>query len=361
MNPTSPCLLRGVNLGNWLLLEKWMSPRVFEGVSAVDEFTLCAALGSGAERHILRHRDKFITEADFRWLARHGINAVRIPFGYWLLAPEKPFVASPRHLDMAVALAAKHGLKVVLDLHGLPGHQGPNDHTGRAGHFRWHTDGSYLARSLDVIEEIAQRYAGNAAIAGLSVVNEPEPSIGRDFLVAFYEQAYERVRRHMPAEEVAFVVAAYPEGELGTYHGSLPGRENVWTDVHLYQSFGDWSKIALLDYLAYPLERQSRLRAHLQKGPIIVGEWSMGLAPPQAAQIAALPAFRQQLLMRMHGHMLVAMLEEFTGWFFWSYRVDDMPAWSFRTCVERGWLPEDFAATAASPSHEPAPVLATSA
>ena len=143
----------------------------------------------------------------------------------------------------------------------------------------------------------------------------------------------------MPAAEVAFVLAAYPEGELPTYHGCLPGRANVVTDVHLYQNFGDWSQWKLLDYLAYPLVRQARLRTHLERGPVMVGEWSLGIAEPLMKQIAAMSPYRQEAIMRMHGNMLLAMLEEFAGWFFWSYRVDDRPAWSFRDAVERGWLP----------------------
>ena len=31
--------LRGVNLGGWLVLEKWMTPSVFEGLQATDETT----------------------------------------------------------------------------------------------------------------------------------------------------------------------------------------------------------------------------------------------------------------------------------------------------------------------------------
>ncbi len=340
-NP-APAVLRGVNLGNWLLLEKWMSPRVFEGTAARDEYTLCEALGPAAEARMLRHRDTFIQEEDFQWLARRGINSVRIPFGYWLFAPDGPFVASPQHLDWAVTMAEKYGIKVVLDLHGLPGHQGPNDHTGRTGFFRWHTDQAYIDRSLDVIEQVAQRYAGRPGVAAFGVVNEPEPAVGEKLLVSFYEQAYDRVRRHMPAAEVAFVLAAFPESELPRYHGCLPGRENVWTDVHLYQNFGDWSACKLLDYLAYPLERQGRLRPHLERGPVIVGEWSMGLAAPQMQEIAAMPSFRQELILRMHGRMLLAMLEEYAGWFFWSYKVDTSPAWSFRGSVERGWLPDTY-------------------
>ena len=340
--PQTP--LRGVNLGNWLLLEKWMSPAVFAGTEARDEYTLSAALGAGAEAHLRRHRDTWITEADFAWLRARGLNAVRIPFGYWHFAPEAPYVGTPEHLDAAVAWAAQHGLEVLLDLHGLPGCQGPNDHTGRAGHFRWHTESGCMARSLDVIEQIAQRYAGCRAVTGFGVVNEPEPSIGPEILIPFYEAAYDRVRRHMPAERVAFVTAAYPEGELARYHGCLPGRANVVTDVHLYQNFGDWSSWALLDYLAYPLARQARLRPQLARGPVCVGEWSLALAGPLAQEIGALPPVRRDALLRMHGHMLLAMLEEFAGWYFWSYRVDDRPAWCFRDAVARGWLPDNFSA-----------------
>lgn len=216
-------------------------------------------------------------------------------------------------------------------------------HPQRARHFRWHTDPNNIPRSLDLIEQIAQRYAGHRSVTAFSVINEPEPSVGPKILRAFFEQAYDRVRRHMPADEVAFVVAAYPESELAAYHGCLGPRANVWTDVHLYQSFGNWEHMPLLEYLAYPLQRQHRLRPQLARGPVIVGEWSLGLAAPQRAEILAMPVFRQELIMRMHGQMLLAMLEEFAGWFFWSYRVDDRPDWSFRDAVERGWLPSQFA------------------
>ena len=336
---------RGVNLGNWLILERWMRPSLFDGTGARDEYTLSEALGARAESVLLRHRDTFITEDDFAWLRDRGLNAVRIPFGYWHFAPEAPYVASPQHLDRAIDLAEAHGLEVLLDLHGLPGCQGPNDHTGRAGYFRWHTDRSYIDRSLDVIETVAQRYAGRRAVTGFGIVNEPEPAVGSALLIAFYEAAYERVRKHMPADRVAFVPAAFPEGELPVYHGCLGARPNVVTDVHLYQNFGDWSSWGLLDYLAYPLTRQAKLRTHLARGPVLVGEWSLAWAPPIEQQIAAMPAFRQRELRRMHGHMLLAMLEEFDGWYFWSYRVDNRPAWSFRDAVEQGWLPERYADT----------------
>ena len=36
--------IKGVNLGNWLVLEKWMSPALFYGTDAEDEYDLPRAL-----------------------------------------------------------------------------------------------------------------------------------------------------------------------------------------------------------------------------------------------------------------------------------------------------------------------------
>lgn len=40
--------IKGVNLGNWLVLEKWMSPALFEGTTAEDEYYLPTQLSPEA-------------------------------------------------------------------------------------------------------------------------------------------------------------------------------------------------------------------------------------------------------------------------------------------------------------------------
>ena len=52
---TTRTKLRGVNLGSWLLLEKWMVPSLFEGLEATDETTWCARLGPAATERLRRH------------------------------------------------------------------------------------------------------------------------------------------------------------------------------------------------------------------------------------------------------------------------------------------------------------------
>jgi glucan 1,3-beta-glucosidase len=65
----SPTRLRGVNLGGWLLLEKWMAPSLFQGLAATDETTWCAELGRDAPARLRGHWERFITREDFAWLA----------------------------------------------------------------------------------------------------------------------------------------------------------------------------------------------------------------------------------------------------------------------------------------------------
>ncbi len=72
--------VKGVNLGNWLVLEKWMSPELFAGTTAEDEYYLPTQLSPEVyEARIRQHRAEYITERDFGTSIALGINTVRIP------------------------------------------------------------------------------------------------------------------------------------------------------------------------------------------------------------------------------------------------------------------------------------------
>jgi glucan 1,3-beta-glucosidase len=54
------------------------------------------------------------------------LNHVRIPIGYWAyeVGPGEPYIQGQHaYLLKAVSWAAKHNLKVIIDLHGAPGSQ----------------------------------------------------------------------------------------------------------------------------------------------------------------------------------------------------------------------------------------------
>ena len=85
--------VKGVNLGNWLVLEKWMSPSLFEGTTAEDEYYLPTQLSKEVyEAKIKIHRSEYITERDFTRIKSMGMDAVRILVLYFIFGDREPFI-----------------------------------------------------------------------------------------------------------------------------------------------------------------------------------------------------------------------------------------------------------------------------
>ncbi len=72
----------GVNLGGWLVLERFITPSLIEGrndPNIHDEYTL--ALFTGNRTIFEHHWDTWVTKEELIKLKNSGINAVRIPVG----------------------------------------------------------------------------------------------------------------------------------------------------------------------------------------------------------------------------------------------------------------------------------------
>ena len=360
--------LRGVNLGGWLVLEKWMAPSLFAGLAATDETTWCAELGRAAPARLRAHWDGFIGREDFAWLATVGVNAVRIPVGHWILGPPVPY--HPKYgadpypfveggitvLDRALEWASAYGLRVVLDLHAAAGCQNGFDNGGLEGVCEWHTREEYLAHSVDVLARLAERYRASDALHAIEVLNEPRWDVPTDLLLGYYRRAYAAIRAHCRADRVAVVLhdGFRSHREYLDFFQS-PALENAILDVHRYQCFTREDldldvhghlRRAALDWR----DEAAAIQRELGR-PAIAGEWSLGLDPngfvrsaerPPGHALAGMDAFLEDVVYRGYAAAQLYAFERYLGWFFWSYRTETTPAWCFRECVERGWLPSRF-------------------
>jgi len=332
--------LRGVNLGGWLVLEKWMVPDVYRGSDAPDEYSLCLDLGSRAKDRLDRHRETFITADDFRWIKQCGLNAVRLPVGYWALEAPKPFVESSRFMDFALEQCQQNGLKLILDLHGAPGSQNGWDHSGRSGPINWPKDPQNIQETLRILESFAQKYGKHPALYGIELLNEPNDKIPLEILQKFYQDAYVRLRKHVDPG-VAIVFHDSFRALAWQKFMQVPAFSNVILDTHLYQCFDakDESRTAL-EQLAFALNRKETLDEMQEKElPTIVGEWSLSL--PEKA-MSGLSALQAESVTRGYADAQLLNYEGTRGWFFWSYKLEYPSEWNFRHCVERGWLPGSF-------------------
>ncbi|MDD4915370.1 MAG: glycoside hydrolase family 5 protein [Methylococcales bacterium] len=360
--------LRGVNLGGWLVLEKWMTPSLFAGLGAEDETAWCLEMGAQAEPVLRRHRVTFIGREDFAWLASVGINAVRIPLGHWLFAADYPYhprYGENRHpyvqggdavLAQAFDWAEEYGLQVVLDLHAAPGCQNGFDNGGIKDVCDWHSKPEYLEYSLTVLETLARRFHGSPALHGIEVLNEPRGDIETGLLKQYTAEAYRRIRKYCRAGDVAVI---FHDGfrPYRQYSGFLqaPAFDNVIFDIHRYQCFEQ--KDIDTDIYGHLIKAAGEWRQEADEliaragRCTYVGEWSLGLNPRILdlwrqgwldCRLQPMDSFQQGVAYRGYAAAQLLSFEKYLGWFFWSYKTETMPQWSFRDCVVNGWLPADF-------------------
>jgi len=358
--------LRGVNLGGWLVLEKWITPSLFEGLKATDETSYCVELGEGeATRRLHHHWNTFITRDDFGWLKSAGINAVRLPVGHWLFGKDYPYHRSYQEarypfvegglaiVDKVFEWAGEFGLRVVLDLHAAPGCQNGFDNGGILDVCEWHTSEEYIEHSLVVLERLAERYADHPALHGIETLNEPRWDIPTDLLKRFNLDAYLRIRRHCPPERVTVV---FHDGfrSFREYAGFLqePEFRNVAIDIHRYQCFMDYD--TSLDIFGHI--RKSAVDWRDEADEIIresgyqvyCGEWSLGLdlkmvslwaEGPFNHALEEMDLFQMSAAYRGYASAQVLTFEKYAGWFFWTYRTETTPEWCYRDCVDQGFFP----------------------
>ena len=249
--------INGTNLGNWLVLEKWMSDLIFEGTDAEDEVWLARLLPpEELATRMKKHRDTYVTEKDFQDIASHGLNLVRIPVPYFIFGDRPPFTGCIEYLDKAFEWAGKYGLKVLIDLHTVPGSQNGYDNGGITGVCKWCTNKKEVEFALSVLERLAERYAPHPALFGIEVLNEPisfsvyttAPSTGkaRDkkeakgsgyvpmrFLKPFCKKAYCVLRRHLDESKVIVFHDGFRLGRWGNFF-QREHMKNVMLDTHIY-------------------------------------------------------------------------------------------------------------------------------
>ena len=242
--------IRGINVGGWLSIEPFISPSLFTQFKSsqgiIDEYTLSKQLGpEKAKATLEKHYALFINRQSFKDIQAAGFDHVRIPYSYWAVTtyPGDPYVpqVSWRYLLRGIEYARQCGLRVNLDLHGLPGSQNGWNHSGRQGDIGWlnGTDGALNGqRSIDIHGQLSTffaqpRYKNVIAIYGLA--NEPKMiKLQTDTVLTWTTNAVNQVRKNGITQTIAI-----GDGFLGLpkWQGKLAGIQGLVLDSHPYTIF----------------------------------------------------------------------------------------------------------------------------
>jgi glucan 1,3-beta-glucosidase len=403
---------RGVNLGGWLSLEPFITPSLFNydsDLGIIDEWTLSSHLGpSQAASTIENHYATFVTEQDFASMANAGLDHVRIPYSYWAVVTydDDPYVfrTSWRYLLRGIEWARKYGLRVNLDVHGLPGSQNGWNHSGRQGTIGWlnGTDGTLNAqRSLDIHDQLSQFFAQDRyknIIAFYGLANEPRMTyLNVSAVNAWSASVYQTIRQNGVNANIVF-----GDGFLGlpNWKGQLQGYSGLVLDVHQYVIFNDaqiiFNHTAKINYACtgWTEQAEQSMSTSTGYGPTMFAEWSQAdtdcatylndvnvgnrwtgtynsgnpdtqvlspLCPAktncECTDANADPstyssAYKQWLLMFAEAQMV--SFEKGWGWWYWTWKTESAPQWSYEAGLAAGILPakayaRDFNCTQAVP------------
>ncbi|KAK1092360.1 hypothetical protein LTR48_004487, partial [Friedmanniomyces endolithicus] len=334
-----PAKFRGVNLGSWLVLESWMTPDVFQGTDAVDQWTFDST--DRAEARLQQHWSTYITEGDFQNMSSWGINAVRIPIGYWAYNNSgTPYITgADAYLETAIGWARQHGIWVMIDCHGSPGSQNGAEHSGHAGAVSWQSDDN-LQLSIVVLQTIAAKYGAMQyadVVMGIELVNEPKIGSGANSLAttqAWAAQAYHAVRA--TAENKALYILHH-DGFTGVQSWAAVGTElnsdSAPSDEDQDQHIAKACAYPTTDFLLPSNTSTASL-------PLFVGEFSAQISIPNTTDGIWTPDLLEGTR-KVFEAQVDAFEHSSQGWFVWSLKQGgDTGAWSLEAIMENVYAGE---------------------
>ncbi len=385
--------VKGVNLGNWLVLEKWMSPALFDGTDAEDEYYLPTQLSPEVyEARIKVHRSEYISERDFATIRRIGLNTVRIPVPYFIFGDRPPFIGCIEELDKAFGWAEKYDIQILIDLHTAPMSQNGFDNGGICGVCKWSQTPDEVEFVLDLLEKLAKRYGHRKGLFGITPINEPvteemwkiidvpnryapldkEMAEGSapntlEFLRDFYEKAYDRIRPNV--KEDAYVV--FHDGfQLKAWKEFLAVHEyhNVMLDTHQYLMVAEalGCSQTLNGYIEYIQDNFAADIAEVEQYvPVVCGEWclfnscAVGMDTKGGQTVLngmdfsdnkeGMSADMKKHIYAQLANAQLAAWQEGSGYFYWNYKLlldtvnephwNGWDCWDLGKSVDMGWFP----------------------
>ncbi|OBZ65555.1 Glucan 1,3-beta-glucosidase 3 [Grifola frondosa] len=359
---------KGVNLGSWFVLERWIANSPFRFAISPGQSDLDVARGSNAKTVLEEHWDNWITEQDWAWIADQGINTVRIPIGYYHICGADPsvlqgtdfadlgdvFAGAWSRITKALATAHRYRIGVLFDLHAAPGKQNRDSHSGTsASNPAFFSERRNMPHTIHVLTALLSNLGAFSRaqtpplpnLVGIELLNEPAPGGHNHALEKWYRETF-RALRAVDADIPLYIGDAWMTDQ---YAGFLADSKVPFAvlDHHLYRCFTkeDISTSAaqharvLTEGGAQTPQMFGRVSRKLESagGALVVGEWSGALNPGSLQgsgnQLKDQKAFVEAQL---------SLYERWcSGWFFWTYKKEQAgdKGWSFRDAVNAGVIP----------------------
>ncbi|GMH67493.1 hypothetical protein TrRE_jg1534 [Triparma retinervis] len=361
-------MIRGVNLGGWLVLERYIKPSLFTvpvcfdkdrhdpDVCAndindpypEDQWTLTSVFNNkdDAREYLKDHWANFVKEDDIARIKKAGLGHVRIPVGHWIMgdiSPDEPYVDGEWGDFVRVArLCRKHGIQVWVDLHTAPGSQNGFDNSGRTRATPtgegWSGNPENVDRTVKAVREIAEGIKEEGledVVTGFGVLNEPFKAQNEAQVKDFDDRAYRAVREVLGGGTTVYIADMFDAGRFNGFWDDEE-HENTVLDSHYYhvsvglkRMIGEWS-VSFDTLVCTKLD--DVMDSYREGGEVLEFDRKIGEK-------------RKKFLRNFAEAQMVAWESQDTGvsvgWFYWNFKMEGgaFAEWDYLRGVEEGWMP----------------------
>lgn len=297
------------------------------------------------------HYSSWITEEDFSKMKSYGLNAVRIPVGYWaykIMSTDKYYKGSQdEYLEKAIGWAKNNGMYVLIDLHGAPGSQNGYDSSGHKNYHDWdaydNTD-----QTVEILKTIFEKYSSDeykGTVIGIELVNEPliggDGGVSQSYVSDFYSKVIDAVDDNKGVTPNIVLHDGY------MYQGawsdeSYNSKENVLYDTHLYMLF---------DHTYIEKSFDDKIKQVCTWGDEIgvlsyreiVGEFTAAFdANSSSIYTEKIDKWGQddKDKLRKFVEAQITAFEKSAGWFFWNWKMGNSDQWDFQILADNDIIPQ---------------------
>ncbi|OBA20864.1 glucan 1,3-beta-glucosidase [Metschnikowia bicuspidata var. bicuspidata NRRL YB-4993] len=356
----------GANLGSVFLREKWIYPSFFKGEQKT-EFDIISSFKKNKEkgrREMEAHWTSYFLDEDWVELTRNKVNSLRLPIGFWNIDGGKYTTGTifEEYSEMYrnswliikshyIVPAARRGISILIDVHGVPGGANDNDHSGAfyGGATFWTTPSFqelFIKAAVFVFEDLKE-YDN---ISGILLINEASYNFNLQ-QQNFYAAAINAIRE----KEKTIPVVISDGWNADSWIQWVSSNQNpnapagIVVDHHVYRTFTDKDKERSADEIIADLNHDLLPSVNNDGNDVdfMVGEWSSVMDGQTWARTNGVitpsddnDPRRRELVAEFNSKQTELFRKRAsTGSYFWTYKFESGYGgeWDFRQQLGRGF------------------------
>lgn len=288
-----PPWVRGVNIGGWLVMERFITPYAFalttchlrgefclypgqdgnnnnnndpfpicdmyhckpvQFLSAtgeldypVDMYTMLGAFHDKltAKRWLEHHWEHFVTISDVKTLYEAGVTHVRVPLPFWIrgdIQDDEPWVDGGwLYFVRFVSWCRQYNIQVWPDIHTAPSSQNGFDNSGQLlpgpTCSNWGNSDEHIERTLKAVQDISQAIMDDGlgdVVTGFGTLNEPFVDCSDQVLRDYNEKALKILRTVMGPKINVYVGDLFNSTRFADGWWTEKEYQNTYLDSHYY-------------------------------------------------------------------------------------------------------------------------------